>query len=107
RSRDLTLLPCLLLPFPLYCPCPREHRDIHSFPTRRSSDLIKRNGTGFHSPFPRSVSLIAFPINNLNPCRYFPGNNYIFLQLPTKKSCLNWSFPLCTYLLLLASFTLF
>src|SRR5262245_65575498 len=32
--------PCVLLSF-LYC-CPRAHRHLHSFPTRRSSDLSLR-----------------------------------------------------------------
>src|SRR5207253_8149664 len=36
--RNLTTLPTPTLPL-FFFHCPRHHRDLHSFPTRRSSDL--------------------------------------------------------------------
>src|SRR5690606_42120743 len=35
--------PPRLLPFPVSFECSRDHRDLHSFPTRRSSDLVPWN----------------------------------------------------------------
>src|SRR5438105_10367477 len=47
------LAPCLAaILFLFFFYFSRAHRDLHSFPTRRSSDL---SGTCFHRPAPRSL----------------------------------------------------
>src|SRR5207253_10660031 len=57
RTILLALHPLLHLLLPFLSPCPRPHRALHSFPTRRSSDLVSP-GTGGIVAVPAGASII-------------------------------------------------
>src|SRR5699024_12633503 len=59
RVSSVSCSSCLLsLPFSfLYAP--GDHRDLHSFPTRRSSDLVERSTSGSHN-LPSSIAFAIF-----------------------------------------------
>src|SRR5699024_12391084 len=46
--------PLTVLLFAFFCYCPAHHPDLHSFPTRRSSDL---QPTDTKNPMPRKMTL--------------------------------------------------